>query len=96
LGLIYPWCWWGGYQLALYEQGKKVASASELTRQHDLELQREKSKRYEVEEKLGETKRQLREAEANHRSKIDSLIADAQKKSRSATDANEAALRSLL
>lgn len=92
----YPWFLWGGYQIALYEQRRKIESASVLNNKHDLEIQIEKSRRYKVEKELKEIKCHLREVETKHRSEISSLKSETQKKSRSASDANDAALRSLL
>ena len=94
--LLYPWFLWAGYMIALQLEGKKLESQIDLKRTHDLEIQHEKSRRYEIERKLESHLRMTDETSSKYQCEIQTLQAQLEKKNRSATEANEEALRSFL
>lgn len=94
--LLYPWFLWGGYRFSESMREKKLESLCELKKAHDLELQRERSKRHEIERKLESASAELKRQRVEHLSEIRSLRSSLTKESRTASDANDQALRSLL
>jgi len=93
---LYPWFCWGGYQLALFVEGQKLESIIDLQKEHEINFKEEKSKRYDLEKQLAKDKSELRDLEVSYRSQIRSLEKKLDKKQRSAKDADDDALRSLL
>lgn len=94
--LLYPWFIWGGYQLSESLREKNVSSVYELNKVHQLELQKEVSKRYEVERKLEGVSLEVERLRRDHQSELRDLKLNFEKASRTAADANDQALRSLL
>lgn len=94
--LLYPWFLWAGYMIALHLEGKKLESQIELKQSHDLEIQKERSRRYETERKLEENLRKSDELSHKYQREIHTLRSQLEKTNRSATQANDEALRSFL
>lgn len=82
--------------IAIRLEGKKLNSQIELKRTHDLEIQQERSKRYEVERKLEDHLRKFDELTNKHQQEIQTIRSELEKSTRSATEANEQAVRSFL
>lgn len=94
--LLYPWILWGGFQLSVLDQEKKIETSHDLTRKFDLEIQKERSQRYLLEEEIERKVREIESLKSRHLWEICSLEEEHKKLFRSATEANDEALRSLL
>lgn len=94
--LLYPWFIWGGYQFSESLREKNVRTVHDLNKDYQLELQKELSKRYEVERKLQGVFLEVEHLRRDHQSELRELKLSFEKASRTAADANDQALRSLL
>ena len=93
---LYLWFLWGGFKLSEFLREKELERIFDLKKAHELELQKERSKRHECERKLEGLTLDLRRQQSDHQSEIQALRSSKARAVRTASDANDQALRSLL